>query len=157
MTYTTRLVVPDDITGLKAVLDSISLFPPEMLEELIHDYFQNPATEDIWFTTTESGTPVSIGYCAPEKLTSGTYNLYAIGVRADVQGRGTGKMMMGFLENYLRNQGHRILIVETSGTEAFALTRKFYEQLNYTREAVIRDFWQEGDDKVVYWKKLSTL
>lgn len=153
--HETRLVVPDDMAGLKDVLDSISLFPPEMLEELIHDFFHNPATEDIWFTTTENGTPVSIGYCAPEKLTSGTYNLYAIGVRADVQGRGTGKMMMAFLENYLRNQGHRILIVETSGAEAFSLTRKFYEQLKYTREAVIRDFWQEGDDKVVYWKKLT--
>ena len=55
----------------------------------------------------------------------------------------------------LQQQGARILIVDTSGADNFQLTRQFYENLNYTKEAVIRDFWEEGDDKVVFWKKLN--
>ena len=47
------------------------------------------------------------------------------------------------------------MIVETSGADEFRLTRKFYENLNYHKEATIRDFWSEGDDKVIYWKKLN--
>lgn len=149
-----RLVTQSDLPDLKKVLDSIELFPSEMLDELIFDYLNNPETQEIWFTAVENTTPISIGFCAPEKLTEGTYNLYAIGVKSEVQGTGIGSKMMAFIEHHLRENGHRILIVDTSGTDAFAMTRKFYENLNYHKEAVIRDFWKEGDDKVVFWKKL---
>jgi len=150
-----RKVIKDDINALKEVLNSIDLFPAEMLEDMISDYFENPETSDIWFTTIQDEKPIAIGYCAAEKLTEGTYNLYAIGIRSDLQGKGIGGAMMNYIENELKNQGQRILIVETSGTEDFHLTRKFYENLNYTKEAVIRDFWSDGDDKVIFWKKLN--
>ncbi len=87
-------------------------------------------------------------------FTNGTYNLYAIGVHNDYQGKGIGKKMMTYLENELKSVGHRILIVETSGTDALALTREFYDKCGYRREACIQDFWDEGNDKIVFWKKL---
>jgi ribosomal protein S18 acetylase RimI-like enzyme len=155
MTTSIRKVQKDDLNQLKIVLDSIELFPSEMLEDMIADYFENQDTQDIWFTATHHDTPISIGYCAPEKLTEGTYNLYAIGVQSDFQGKGIGHTMMAYLEDQLKTLGHRILIVETSGLYEFQGTRKFYENLQYNKEAVIRDFWKEGDDKVVYWKKLN--
>jgi len=150
-----RKVVKQDGAALKEVLNSIELFPAEMLDDMISDYFNNPKSQDIWFTATQNDQPIAIGYCAPEKLTEGTYNLFAIGVRNDIQGKGIGKKMMAYLEDQLKQNGNRILIVETSGTDDFKLTRKFYENLNYTKEAVIRDFWANGDDKVIYWKKLN--
>ena len=150
-----RSVVKSDLPALKEVLDTIDLFPSDMLADMIADYFDNPDSEDLWFTTTENGKPMAIGYCAPEKLTDGTYNLYAIGVRGDIQGKGIGRKMMRYIEHQLTVKGQRILIVETSGKDEFEKTRTFYENLDYTKEAVIRDFWEEGDDKVVYWKKLN--
>ena len=150
-----RKVLKSDLDALKAVLDSIELFPSEMLEDMIAAYFDDPESTDIWFTLLEEGSPISIAYCAPEKLTEGTYNLYAIGVRSDYQGKGIGGQMMEYLEDELKKEGHRVLIVETSGTADFELTRRFYEKLDYSKEAVIRDFWSEGDDKIIYWKKLS--
>ncbi|WNJ17873.1 GNAT family N-acetyltransferase [Pontibacter sp. G13] len=150
-----RLITQADLPALKQVLDSIELFPAEMLEDMIADFFSQSDSEEIWFTETDGGTPISIGFCAPEKMTEGTFNLYAIGVQSDYQGKGTGSRMMAFIEELLRSQGHRILIVDTSGTEEFTLTRKFYQQLGYAQEAVIRDFWAEGDDKVVFWKRLN--
>jgi len=150
-----RKIVQGDLDGLKEVLNSIELFPSEMLDDMISDYFNNPVSEDIWFTKTENGKPISIAYCTPEKLTEGTYNLYAIGVKNDKQGKGIGSEMMTYIENLLKKKGHRIIIVDTSGTDDFKLTRKFYESLNYNKEATIRDFWKKGDDKVIYWKKLN--
>lgn len=155
MNLSIRKVLKEDLNYLKKVLDSIELFPSEILEDMISDYFNNPDTQDIWFTAIENNIPISIGYCAPEKLTEGTFNLYAIGVKKDIQGNGIGGKMMAYLEKYLQEKGNRILIVETSGTDDFQLTRKFYENLNYTKEAILRDFWSDGDDKVIYWKKIK--
>lgn len=155
MNIQVRKVIKEDIPHLKAVLNSIELFPSSMLDEMISGYLNNAESEDIWFTAIEKGEPIAIGFCAPEKLTEGTFNLYAIGVKNNIQGKGIGSQMMSFIENYLREKGHRILIVDTSGTDDFISTRKFYKKLNYTQEAVIRDFWSEGDDKVTFWKKLK--
>lgn len=149
-----RKVEKSDLNALKEVLDSIELFPSEMLDDMIADYFDNANSEDIWFTSTENDKPIAIGYCAPEKLTDGTFNLYALGIHSNIQGKGIGGKMMSFIENHLKKEGKRILIVETSSTNDFKSTRKFYENLNYKKEAVIRDFWEEGDDKIIYWKKL---
>ena len=149
-----RPVIKEDIQQLKSVLSTIELFPAEMLDDLIEDYLTDPSTEEIWFTAVSDSLPVAVGYCAPEKMTEGTYNLYAIGVISNLQGAGIGSQMMSYIESELKAKGMRILIVDTSGTEEFTQTRKFYENLNYTKEAVIRDFWKEGDDKVTYWKEL---
>lgn len=150
-----RMITANDIPALKQVLHSIELFPAEMLDSMMNNYLLNPESDEIWFTAVLDNQPVAIGFCAPEKLTQGTYNLYAIGVRSDKQAMGIGSQMMEFIENHLRNSGHRILIVETSGADNFKLTRMFYEKLHYIREAVIRAFWRNGEDKIIYWKKLS--
>ena len=155
MNQTIRRVTAADLEDLKGVLDSSELFPSEMLDDMIHDFLNNEDTTDIWLTTTQAGKPVSIAYCAPERMTEGTYNLYAIAVHKSEQGKGIGGRMMTYLEDLLREQGHRILLVETSGLEEYALTRKFYVGCDYTQEAVIRDFYEAGEDKVVFWKKLG--
>lgn len=151
----TRKVIKEDIPALKAVLDSCGLFPSELLDDMISDYLTNPTTEDIWFTTVQDEMPISVGYCAPEKFTVGTYNLYAIGVEEKKQGGGVGGRMMTFIEEVLRDRGGRVLIVETSGSSEFEKTRTFYLKNGYTHEATIREFWQSGEDKVIFWKKLS--
>jgi ribosomal protein S18 acetylase RimI-like enzyme len=152
--YQIRPVNKVDIAGLKKVLDSSELFPSEFLDDMISEYLNNPSGEEIWFTYTVDQIPVGLGYCAPEKLTYGTFNLYAIAVNQEAQGQGIGHKMMEYIENLLIEKGHRILIVETSSLDHYALTRKFYEKLGYHKEAVIRDFWNEGEDKVIFWKKL---
>jgi len=148
-----RPILKKDISDLKEVLNTIELFPPEYLEDMIADFFDNQETEDIWFAVEQEGKATALAYCTPEKFTEGTYNLLAIGVRADLQSKGLGAKMMEYLENLLREKGNRILIVETSGN--LDRTQAFYLHCGYAKEAVIRDFWAEGDDKVVFWKNLS--
>lgn len=150
-----RNTIQDDLQGLKEVLDSSELFPSEYLDEMIADYFDNPESEEIWFTNLSEGKIIGLGYCTPEKLTEGTYNLLAIAIRRELQGNGEGKKMINFIENLLSDKGNRVLIVETSSDPQFKLTRKFYDQLGYRKEATIQDFWKDGEDKVVYWKKLK--
>ena len=150
-----RKVKKQDIPELKKVLDSSELFPSYLLDEMISDYLNNEKSTDIWFTTIDQEKPISIGYCAPERLTEGTYNLYAIAVHKSQQGNGIGKKMMEYIENELRKGGNRILIVETSGKPEFELTREFYIKCDYTKQAVIPEFYEKDDDKIVFWKKLT--
>ena len=149
-----RKVVKNDLEGIRNVLNTIELFPPEMLDDMIAAYLDNPETEEIWVTSIQDGKVCGVGYCAPEKLTDRTYNLYAIGIQNDLQGKGIGKKMMSFIEGYLKDNGARVLLVDTSSMPEFDQTRAFYHKIGYTKEATIRDFWKEGDDKVTFWKKL---
>ncbi|EFL88504.1 hypothetical protein [Ahrensia sp. R2A130] len=62
--------------------------------------------------------------------------------------------MTAHLENMLHEKGARLLLADTSGTDTFAATRKFYAAKGYTEEARIKDFWEAGDDKVTFTKAL---
>ncbi|MEO1714281.1 MAG: GNAT family N-acetyltransferase [Bacteroidota bacterium] len=156
MHSTIRPIQAKDLPALKGILETIELFPPEMLDDMVSDYLNNPETQAIWFAAERNAELLSLAYCDQEMLTEGTFNLYAIGVRADLQGQGIGAQMMQYLEQYLQERKHRVLIVETSGSPELAATRKFYEKLGYTKEATIRDFWGKGDDKVIYWKSMES-
>ncbi|MGV3599300.1 MAG: GNAT family N-acetyltransferase [Bacteroidota bacterium] len=150
-----RAINKDDLEDLKNVIATSGLFPADLLNGMVSDYFSNPETQDIWITQLTNSKPVAIAYCAPEKLTVGTYNLYLVAVHKDYQGMGIGKGLMLYIERLLKSNGNRILLVETSGLPDFELTRKFYDQCGYTREAVIRDFYFDGEDKVIFWKRIN--
>ncbi|MDI9312394.1 MAG: GNAT family N-acetyltransferase [Limnohabitans sp.] len=149
-----RPVTKSDIDGLKNVADSSGLFPSDYLDEMISDYFNNPVTQDIWFTYVEDVKPVAIGYCVPEKFTEGTYNLLAIGVSEDSQRKGIASEMMKYIEQLLKHKDGRILIIETSSDEAQIGARNFYPKIGYTQVGVLKDFWKDGEDKIVFLKKL---
>lgn len=80
--------------------------------------------------------------------------MLALAVRPDLQGKRLGAALLRAAEQHLKGKGQRILIVGTSGSDDFALTRKFYAKNGYEEEARIRDFWADGDDKVVFRKAL---
>ena len=149
-----RKLTINDLEHLKSVIDSNGLFPSDLLDEMTNDYFSNEKTTDIWLTKEIDSIPAAVVYCAPERMTEGTFNLYLIAISKNLQGKGIGSEMMAYIENFLRENGNRILLVETSSLPEYELTRKFYDELGYKREAVIREFYQEGEDKVVFWKKL---
>ena len=149
-----RPITQADLEDLKNVVDSCELFPSEYLAEMIDDYLYNPDTQDFWFTCVDNQKAVAIGYCVPEKFTDGTYNLLAIGVARDAQRKGIAREMMLYIEQYLKQKDGRVLIVETSSDDAQAAARNFYTRLGYLQTATIPDFWKEGEDKIVFWKKL---
>ncbi|MEM7289714.1 MAG: GNAT family N-acetyltransferase [Pseudomonadota bacterium] len=144
-----------DIPELKLVLDATELFPSEMLPDMLNGFLSNGDCEEIWLTCEAGGKAVGFCYAAPEALTEGTWNMLAIAVLPEHQGNGAGSAIVKELESNLRDNGNRVLIVDTSGAEGFAPTRDFYRKNGYSEEARIRDFWAEGDDKIVFWKSLK--
>jgi ribosomal protein S18 acetylase RimI-like enzyme len=149
-----RAVAPGDVPALKSVIDATGLFPSEMLDGMLAGSFEGAGGEDLWLTIDES-QPVAVAYCAPERMTQGTWNLYLIAVHPDWQGRGWGTALLAHVEHGLAARGKRILLVETSGLPDFERTRAFYRRCGYDQEASIRDFYQAGEDKIVFRKVLQ--
>ncbi len=145
----------EDIPALKLVLDGTELFPSEMLPDMVSGFLSNEESEDIWLTCEAEGSAIGFCYATPEALTEGTWNMLAVAVLPEKQGGGVGSSLVRELESNLRGSGHRVLIADTSGAAEFAQTREFYRKNDYSEEARIRDFWVEGDDKVIFWKSLK--
>jgi ribosomal protein S18 acetylase RimI-like enzyme len=149
-----RVIGSPDLPRLTAIIGRTGLFPPNLLGGMAADHLGGKDTDEIWLTCDEGG-PVAILFCAPEKLTDGTYNLLLIAVDPDRQQQGVGRKLFQELERRLFANGGRMLLVETSGLGEFEGTRNFYRSLGFSEEARIRDFYKAGEDKIVYRKILS--
>ena len=143
----------DDIPALKKVLDQIELFPSDMLEDMIAPAL-NGESNALWLTAMTDQTPVGLCYAEPEELTDRAWNVLALGVEPNLQGHGIGKELMAAIEARLVENMQRLLIVDTSSTDAFESARSFYRSIGYSEEARIRDYWAEGDDKITFRKAL---
>jgi ribosomal protein S18 acetylase RimI-like enzyme len=148
-----RTTISADLPAIKDVITSCGLFPAEMLDDMARPFLLGEAGREFWLTL-EDKIPVGIAYCAPERMTVGTWNLLLIAIHANYQGAGNGAKLMRHIEDQLCVAGERVLLVETSGLPEFERTRNFYTKLNYETEARIRDFYQAGEDKVIFRKSL---
>ena len=149
-----REMTRGDLPSAKQIIDSTSLFPSELLDDMAADALNGQNKSERWLVI-EDKEPVGIAYLAPERMTEGTWNLYLIAIHADRQGRGVGSRLVAHIEAALASEGHRILLVETSGNPEFQATRQFYLKNGYIQEACIREFYAPDEDKIVFWKRLE--
>lgn len=149
-----RPVSIEDLGALKLVIDLNELFPSELLDDMISPYF-NGNKEDFWITYEEDNVSVAVAFYAPEKMTNGTYNIYLIAVHPNFQGKNIGRELLLYIEQHLKSRNERIVLIETSGLPEFENARKFYRKNGYHQEAVVREFYAEGDDKVIFHKFLK--
>jgi ribosomal protein S18 acetylase RimI-like enzyme len=89
-------------------------------------------------------------------LADGVFDLYWIAVDPRVQRLGYGQLLLRFVENEVRRQRGRMLLIETSSKESYAPTIRFYQRSGYDEISRIKDFYRIEDDKVVFCKKLVT-
>jgi ribosomal protein S18 acetylase RimI-like enzyme len=143
----------NDLSAVSSILDNTGLFPSEMLADMAEP-FLSETEPHIWLTACEGDDVLGFAYCEPERMTDGTYNLLAIAVDPDRQSGGIGQLIVTAVEQAVCELGARVLLVETSSLPEYKRTRSFYDQLGYGREAVIREFYAEGEDKIVFWKHL---
>ena len=143
-----------DLPALRAVIDATGLFPSDMLPDMMAAYLAAaPDCADIWLVDDDGG-PHAVAFVAPEQLTSGAWNLYLVAVHPEWQGRGRGAALLQYIEEKLAARGARILLVETSGLPEFERARAFYRKCGYEEEARIREFYNAGEDKIVFRKAL---
>lgn len=157
------MIRPMKSSDRPAVLDLIKatgFFRPDEIavaEELIDIYLDRPDQKDYGIVVAEDGQGAVAGYMTygPTPLTRGTFDLYWMAVDPRAQGRGVGKALVLWLEEHVRREGGRLIVIETSSTEKYEPTRRFYLGLSYTETARIPEFYGPGDGRVIYTKRLS--
>ena len=77
------------------------------------------------------GTTRCIAYCAPERMTEGTWNLLLIAVHPDYQEKGYGTSILHYIEQMLAARGERLLLIETSSLDNFVRSQAFYLKCGY--------------------------
>ena len=65
-------------------------------------------------------------------------------------GKGYGREIVGFVVEEVRKMGGKLLVIETSSQESYGTTRRFYEKIGCTLAATLPDYYDEGDDKLIY-------
>lgn len=148
-----RPLVRGDLERVAFLVEANAMFPPDMLDGITAAYFGGEPSQR-WIVAEGNGVE-GVAYYVPEPLTDGTWNVLMICVDPAVHGGGMGSALMRHIEYKLSEQGVRVLLVETSGTPGFERTRRFYDMLGYEREACIRDYYMQGDDKIIFRKALA--
>ena len=143
------------IAAATNVFNSVEL---SCVEELWNAYQDKGEASGYAFLVSRDGNRV-FGYSCfgPHSLTQGTYDLYWIAVDPEFQGRGIGHTLLAKVETEVKAQGGHLLLIETSNTPPYISARHFYEGYGYHNEALVRNFYDRGDDLIIYAKDLSSL
>ncbi len=152
-----RSVTPADLPAVVGIAIASGLFASSddgFLNQMMNDYFAVNLADGHQCVIDVTDQPLGVAYFAPAKATAGTWYLTMIAVIADQQGKGRGATLLRHVEATLRSSGERLLLVETSGLPSFEQTRAFYKKCGYTEEARVRDYFEAGDDMVLFRKAL---
>ncbi|MEM1163381.1 MAG: GNAT family N-acetyltransferase, partial [Pseudomonadota bacterium] len=89
----------------------------------------------------------------PEELTDRTWNILALGLDPAFQGQGLGTALLRGTEAALPDA--RMIIIETTQSPEQDAARALYAAAGYTQQAHIPDFYGDGEDKVVFVKRVG--
>ncbi len=87
-------------------------------------------------------------------LTERSWYLYWICVHPAFERRGLAQALQRAAEALVRSGGGDKIVLETSGRPGYARSRAFYERAGFAETGRIRDFYADGDDCIIYCKKL---
>ena len=148
-----------DREAVLEILEGTAMFTHEEIlvaRELIDIWLDKPEQKDyIIYTAEASGATAGYVCFGPTPATEATWDLYWIAVTSRLQRGGIGGELLHFAEKQITTRGGRIIIIETSSTQRYSLTQKFYEKHGYIIEARIRDFYRAGDDRLIYVKRIE--
>ena len=151
-----RAVEARDVEAIRQILHATGSFIEEEIRvaiELVEDAIQHP-NRDYLVKVLPAADGVAGYTCygrAP--FTYAAYDLYWIAVDPVWQGTGAAQHLMAATETDVRSRGGKLLLVETASKPSYARTRHFYESIGYREAARIRNYYREGDDKVIYEKR----
>ena len=152
-------VKPEDCDNVRRIVVSSGFFSSEEVRvavELVEDRLARGVASGYHFLFAEyDGAPVGYTCFGPIACTRGSYDLYWIAVHNDLRGLGIGRELLSESLRIIVRLGGARVYIETSSRPQYGPTRSFYERNGFKEEAVLKDFYDRGDDKVIYTKAVK--
>lgn len=151
-------VCKNDLINVREIIESTGFFHSHEIDvaiELVEEKWEEGAESTYQFIFAEKDGK-TIGYTCFGNIpcTLHSYDLYWIAVHNDYRSLGLGKILMDKTEEAIKKLGGKGIYIETSSQEKYIPTQKFYDKCNCELIARFKDFYDEGDDKLVYKKTL---
>jgi ribosomal protein S18 acetylase RimI-like enzyme len=154
-----RSTQPADTPILVELARKVGVFKPAelvALREVLDDYFASQRALGHHAVTLEIEQRVAgFAYYAPAAMTDRTWFVYWIAVEKGTQSRGLGGALLKHLETEIKLAQGRLILIETSGLAHYEPARGFYRKHGYEQASVLADFYADGDDLVVFRKRLA--
>jgi ribosomal protein S18 acetylase RimI-like enzyme len=150
-----RDLAPADRGPIERILRATGAFDPAEVDVAL-ELVDAPSDVGYRFVVADQGGEVA-GYACfgATPCTVGTWDLYWIAVDPARQSRGLGRALLGAVEDAVRREGGRLLVIETASKPSYAATRAFYDRCGLELAARVKDFYARGDDKLIYCRRFD--
>jgi GNAT superfamily N-acetyltransferase len=149
-----------DVAAIQDIVVSTGFFYPHEVDvavELVETRLREGEASGYFFVFAEDGAGRTIGYACygPVPCTIGSFDLYWIAVHQDCRGGGLGRSLLKEVESRVALARGRRIYIETSSRPMYEPTRSFYRRCGYAEEARMVDFYDDGDDKIIYSRRVG--
>jgi GNAT superfamily N-acetyltransferase len=160
VSFRIRPITADDREPIGALIAGTGVFKPHEVDvalELVDIFLTKPEQDDYhpFVLVEDDGTVAAYACFGKNPMTAGTFDLYWLATRADRHGKGYGRAIVAFVEERVRAMGGYLLVIETSSKESYGSTRAFYDKIGCTLAAQLPDYYDRGDDKLIYLRRLK--
>ena len=153
-----KTVVPTDIMTVNDILKSTGFFRPYEIDvaiELVQERLKNGEGCGYQFCFLEvEGRTIAYGCYGHIPCTIKNYVVYWLAVEQNFRGKGIGSILLEKIETDIIKHSGRGIYMDSSNKEQFTPTLAFYKKSGYKQVAVLKDFYDIQDNKVVFYKKL---
>ena len=152
----------DDREKISRLLRQRGIFNEKEVQvalDIIDETLHRPEKKDYYIFCAVDGSDSLAGYICfgPIPMTEASYDLYWIVVDGKFSRRGLGRKLLGFMEGFVRREGAQRIYVETSSAPPYEPARSFYEKHGYRRVCLLKDFYRQGDHKIIFTKEVPAL
>jgi len=154
--------IPDDREKISRLLRQGNVFNPEEIQvalEVIDEVLTGAGRKNYQvFCAFDNDRNLAGFICfGPIPMTYRCYDLYWLKVDEASSGKGVGGTLLAFMEEFMAREGARRIYVETSSTAPYQAARSLYEKHGYQLVCSLKDFYREGDHKMIFMKEVSSI
>jgi len=153
-----RQAGPQDRQPVMSILKRTNFFRPEELDiaqEVFDDSISGKANCDYQsYVATVADKTIGWVCFGPTPCTVGTFDIYWLAVAPENQKQGIGTSLVNYAIEAIKSRHGRLITIDTSGSQRYLSTQRFYETLGFRKEACIKDFYAPDDAKIIYIRRI---